>query len=337
MIRLLTLLLFFGLLSTPPVRSQSISIQPLLTGTEVSFRALSVVSDEIVWASGTKGTVVTSVDGGNTWRVHVVEDMPQADFRALYAFDERIAMIANAGSPGKILRTEDGGSTWATVYVNTHPDVFIDGIDFWNEREGIVYGDPLGGRMLLLQTRDGGRTWRDVTTSPQLEPGEASFAASGTGIRCRDDGGLLICTGGKVTRLWHSPDQGKTWNFFKLPLTDGSPSTGAFSVGVSRRWIVVGGDYQNEDLHTGHYAHSDDRGKSWQTPKAGTRGYRECVEHLGDATWIAVGPSGLDVSTDDGNTWTGLSDIQGLHVARKSRKGNRVIAAGSKGAIYRLR
>src|SRR5579863_2477566 len=36
-------------------------------GTAASFRGLSVVSEDVVWASGTQGTVIRTVDSGKTW------------------------------------------------------------------------------------------------------------------------------------------------------------------------------------------------------------------------------------------------------------------------------
>jgi photosystem II stability/assembly factor-like uncharacterized protein len=295
-----------------------------------------VVTDEIIWASGTNGTVIKSIDGGKTWLAIAVQGMDQADFRTLYAFDAHHAVIANVGSPGKVLTTVDGGITWRTTYTNMHPDIFIDGVDFWNEREGILYGDPVDGRMLMLRTEDAGNSWRPVESSPPLESGEASFAASGTGIRCLSDGGLLVCTGGLVSRLWSSVDKGLSWTFSRPPVVQGKSSTGIFSVAGVSRWVVVGGDFQDASLTTNHHFYSDDHGKTWKTPNVSARGYRECVEFLDDRTWIAAGPTGIDLSLDDGVSWSGVSDVKGLHVIRKARAGTRVFGAGASGAVVEI-
>jgi photosystem II stability/assembly factor-like uncharacterized protein len=148
---------------------------------------------------------------------------------------------------------------------------------------------------------------------------------------------LSVCTGGAVSRLWHSTDKGVTWSFFRPPVVQGKASTGIFSMAANGRWVVVGGDFQNETGRTDHHLYSDDAGKTWQVPAVSVRGYRECVESLGQETWIAVGPSGIDVSTDNGITWSGLSDLKGLHVIRKSRRGTGVFAAGSNGTMLRLK
>ena len=321
----------------PSAQSQELLLEPLTLGSDASLRALSIVNDEVAWASGTRGTVARTLDGGKTWHVHQVKEMEKSDFRTLYAMDKQTAIIANAGSPGKILRTADGGESWSVVYTNNHPEIFFDGADFWNDQEGIVYGDPIDGKMFILKTPDGGKSWDSLETSPHLETGEASFAASGTGIRCLGQDNLIICTGGKVSRLWHSTDNGVSWTFSRPPVVHGTTSAGIFSVAAAHRWIIVGGDFQNDSLAVNHHAYSDDQGKTWQLPKRSTRGYRECIEFLGNGNWVAVGPAGIDASSDDGITWSGVSDVKGLHVVRKARKGKLVLAAGSNGRIYRLK
>ena len=42
--------------------------------TTASFRGLSVVSEKVIWASGTGGTVLGSVDGGKNWTIIKVPD-----------------------------------------------------------------------------------------------------------------------------------------------------------------------------------------------------------------------------------------------------------------------
>ena len=37
--------------------------------TDAGFRGLSVVSENVIWASGTGGTVIRTTDGGKNWQV----------------------------------------------------------------------------------------------------------------------------------------------------------------------------------------------------------------------------------------------------------------------------
>ena len=312
-----------------------ISIEPIAN---TSFRALSVVDNRIIWASGSKGTVARSTDSGRTWEIIAVPGFESADFRSLYAFSVNVALIGNAGSPANILRTEDGGKSWKSVYTNTHKDSFFDGIDFWNNNDGLIYGDPIEGKMLLLRTSDGGKTWRDLSGSPTLEKGEASFAASGTGIRCTGKNDVIVCTGGIRSRLWKSSDKGESWKALNPPVAQGKPSTGIFSFAIrGNHLIVVGGDFQNDLLISGNHFYSLDLGQNWLAPKVPVRGYRECVEFLNEKTIISLGPSGVDISTDGGLVWSMFSDEKELHVIRKVQDGASMIAAGGGGKVVLIR
>ena len=319
--------------------SQPYSLLPCEVEVKSSFRGLSVVDDSIVWVSGSNGWMGRSTNGARSFAFKQVPGYEKFDFRSLFAFDSQRAIIANAGSPAHILQTTDGGQTWNSVYQNDHPDAFFDGIDFWNEREGMIYGDPIGGRMLLLITKDGGNTWNVLPESkrPLLKDGEASFAASGTGIRCYNKSTVIISTGGKTSRLLIS-NNAASWKILTPAIIQGESSTGIFSVAFrdKKNGIVVGGDFQKDSLRLNHVLFTKDAGKTWTQPITPTRGYRECVEYISKEVLIATGPTGTDISLNEGKDWQSLSDEKGFHVVRKSRKGKLVVVAGG-GKISRLK
>jgi photosystem II stability/assembly factor-like uncharacterized protein len=321
--------------------TQKLVWQTVLPQTESSFRALSVVDDHTAWVAGTKGWVGISNDGGISWTFSQVAGFETSDFRSLYAFSSQKAVIANAGAPANILITEDGGKNWNVVYTNNDTASFIDGVDFWNDREGLVYGDPINGRMLLVKTIDGGKSWSMLTDKerPLLSPGEASFAASGTNIRCAGRSLVVIGTGGKSSRLWVSENKGSSWKVFSPPVIQGQSSTGIFSFsGFNKNsGVIVGGDYLKDTLAVDHVFYTLNNGKTWNSPVTPTRGYRECVEYLSDNFLIATGPRGTDISVDGGKTWVAESDEPYFHVVRKARKGNLIIIAGGRGKISVLK
>ncbi len=306
-----------------------------------SFRGLSVVDDKTVWVSGSKGWIGQSTNRGKSWTFKQLKGYEKYDFRSLYAFDAKTAVIANAGTPAFILRTTDGGITWKEVYKNEDTSAFFDGIDFWNSKEGIIYGDPLKGRLMILHTNDGGQTWKEIPEAnrPALADGEASFAASGTNIRCFGKNKVIIATGGKVSRLWVSEDKGIHWRSMKTPILQGTNSTGIFSFAFSnnKNGIIVGGDYKHDSVKTAHVFHTRDGGKTWLQPKTPTGGYRECVEYISPKTLIATGPGGTDISYDGGINWKPICDEKGFHVIRKARNGSKelkIIAGSNK--LYTL-
>ncbi len=310
---------------------------PVKVNTTSSFRSVSVVNDKVVWLSGTNGTVCRSVDGGLHFDCLSVMGFETADFRSLYAFDDSNAVIANTGSPAQILRTANGGISWEVVYEKFNPDAFFDGIDFWNEQDGIIYGDPIDGQMLILVTTDGGRNWNQVAnaTPAYLASGEASFAASGTNIRCFNNGKVIVASGGMVSRLFVSNDKGQSWEIFPTPILQGTPSRGIFSFDFinEKEGVIVGGDYTNDSLSENNVFYSLNDAHKWEAPKIGTRGYRECVIYLSNSTLLCVGPSGIDVSYNGALDWKPFSNEKGFHVIRKSRNGSLVVLAGTEGKV----
>ena len=316
---------------------QALFWKNITTNPETSFRGLSVVDDSVAWISGTKGRVGISTDGGNNWKLMQVVGFETLDFRTLYAFNAKSAVIANAGSPAYIFTTDDGGINWKLVYKTYDTAAFIDGIDFWNNKEGIIYGDPINKRLMLLRTKDGGNTWAEIPTwqRPLLMDGEASFAASGTNIKCSGKGKIMIATGGKVSRLWVSIDKGAHWGSMPTPIYQGLTSTGIFSFAFrdDKNGVIVGGDYKQDSVRYRNVFYTTDGGKIWKAPKATTRGYRECVTYIDRKTVIATGPGGTDISHDGGASWDPSSDEKQYHAFKKSRKGNLLIMTGGAGKI----
>ena len=314
--------------------AQPYQLKKVKNNHSASFRGLSVVDDQIAWLGGSNGWVGISTDGAKSWDFAQIEGMENFSIRSVYAFDGKRALVANAGSPANILLTNDGGKTWKNVYANDNEAAFIDGMDFWNEKEGLVFGDAIDGKMLLLRTGDGGLTWSEPQSRPSLNEGEASFAASGTGIRCTGRQKAIIATGGITSRLWATEDKGGTWGTLVPPIVQGENTTGIYSVAVDGpRIIIVGGDYTKPTVSHHNNLYSTDGGTTWATPEEGVHGYRECVEFISKNTLMATGPTGIDISVDGGNHWQPLSDEEGFHVLRKARKGTLIIVAGNNGQI----
>src|SRR5262245_17981496 len=51
----------------------------------VRYRGVSAVSDTVAWASGTKGTIVRTADGGRTWQTLSIPGTEALDFRDIDA------------------------------------------------------------------------------------------------------------------------------------------------------------------------------------------------------------------------------------------------------------
>lgn len=315
------------------------TLVPLHSGAKTSLRGLSVVNDSVAWVSGSNGMYAISTDAGRTWKWDQLKLYEKLDFRDIEAFSDQKAVMVNAGTPSVILLTNDGGKSWKEVYRNESSEIFLDGIDFWDEKNGIIYGDPINGQMVLLKTSDGGNSWKDISTNNPilLIKGEASFAASGTGIRCGKNGKVWIATGGLQSRIFYSADYGKSWEAYACPIIQGKNSTGPFSIAFYRnKGVVVGGDYLQDTSRVNNTLLSVDRGKTWTSPLIPTFGYRSAVEYISAKVLFATGPGGTDFSEDGGKSWQKLSDI-GYHTVRKAKSGRLVLLSGSNGKIAQIR
>ncbi len=314
----------------------SVSAQVLTAGKASSLRGLSVVNDSVAWASGSGGWVAHTRDKGKTWDWKQLTDYAKLDFRDIEAFSATTAVMVSAGTPAVILRTDDGGTTWKEAYRNAAPEIFLDGMDFWDEQRGIIYGDPIADKMQLLKTSDGGITWTDISSSLRIamEKGEASFAASGTTIRTQKGGKVWIATGGSRSRIFYSADYGAHWEAFPCPIIQGGDSMGPFSIAFldGKTGIAAGGDYKRDTLRTNTLVLTANGGKSWKSPLKGPGGYRSCVEYITKTTLVAVGTSGVDLSHDGGKTWEFFSS-DSYNTVRRAKSGTWTLMAGSRGKI----
>ncbi len=285
------------------------------------FRGLSVVDSKIIWISGQKGLVGRSVNGGKSFSWRRVSGYEKVDFRTLHAFDKKNAVVATAGTPCVILRTSDGGKHWDHVYRSQDTLMFFDGVGFWDERHGLIFGDPINGRMFLMETLDGGKTWREIPFEdrPQLVEGEAAFAASGTTIRTLPNGHVYIATGGVKSRLWHSRDYGHHWEVFETPILQGEPSQGIFSIDFvdTLNGVIAGGDYLSDSISGRNMFITHDGGRTWEDVHY-SGGYCSCVMwHKLSHTIYAVGPSNVYLSTHDGEMWNWLAHLPGYNVVMR--------------------
>ncbi|MDB5195879.1 MAG: oxidoreductase [Flaviaesturariibacter sp.] len=315
------------------------TIEILTKGTKTSLRGLSVVDNNVVWVSGSGGTVGKSTDGGKTWHWNIVKGFEKTEFRDIEAFTATKAIIMAIDSPAYILKTIDGGENWKVVYQNNTKGMFLDAMEFWNEQAGIVVGDPIGGRLFVARTFDNGDTWQDVPMDhrPIADSGEAMFASSGTNVRALDKDEAVIVTGGLSSRIFIRDSK------IRLPLLQGKETTGANSIAIldnntrkgGKTMIVVGGDFMTPGSDTLNCFYSKDRGKTWKAPRVKPHGYRSCVEYITKKMIITTGINGSDYSTDGGITWKWFSK-EGFNACRKAKNGTAVFFAGNGGKVGKL-
>jgi len=311
--------------------------------TDAELRGLSVVSPSVVWASGQRGTVLHTTDGGAHWTRDTIPGAGTLDLRAIAATSPTTAHAISIADSSRVYRTTDGGRTWSRRWSATRKGTFLDAIQFWDAKNGIAMSDPVDGKLLLIVTSDGGDSWREIPADrlPPALQGEGGFAASGTCLAVQGSSHVWIATGGAVSaRVYHSADRGVTWTVHDTPLRAGVASAGVFSVAFrdARHGVIAGGDYEKPTLRGRNLATTSDGGATWTLidSAATPAGYRSAVAIVPGTranTLVAVGLTGSDVSVDGGATWQSADSTAYNSVAFASPSAG--WAVGPKGRIAR--
>jgi photosystem II stability/assembly factor-like uncharacterized protein len=120
-----------------------------------SLYSVQYVSENLVWSSGTTGTLLKSTDSGESWESIKLSDR-------MYVFDiffinEETGWICGESEDldsKSILRTTNSGQTWEIQYSQTQGGAFKS-IVFADEN----YGWAAGSFTNILHTTDGGKNW----------------------------------------------------------------------------------------------------------------------------------------------------------------------------------
>lgn len=337
--RWLLLLAFLAGAMAQPVPAHQVS------HTEESLRGVSTVSRQVAWASGTHGTYLRTTDGGDTWSPAQIRDAAALDFRAVVAFssDEAFLMSSGPGGQSRIYHTADGGRDWQLEFTNQNPQGFFDAMAFWDSKHGIVLGDPVPDekdklKFELLETEDG-RNWQRIRASrmPDAIAGEGAFAASNSSLailRSGNDPDIWFATGGKVARVFHSPDRGQSWTVVETPIVQGVDSAGIFSIAFRDRLhgLIAGGDYKHANEDVPDLASTKDGGKTWRLMRmADVRGYLSAVAYdpRSSPRWFLLGP---DFVTDSSRNERARYPDQKFNAISTFPEGGALLA-GPKGAI----
>ena len=301
------------------------------SGTTASLRGIFSVDGSVAWASGSEGTVLHTVDGGQHWQRCAVPDAATdgatLDFRGVQAWDAdtAIVMASGPGEKSRLYKTIDGCRTWTLNLANEEKDGFWDTIVFQNgnygfaigdRHTGVVIGDPVKGkfqtRVMLL-----GHGWFIDDAGCDALAGQAAFAASNSSVFIFGSRRYVIGTGGKagasvlISPLLLTGVADDPCTRVSVPMAGGTESSGIFSLGFRNlhMGIAVGGDYTKPNESAGTAAYTLDGGLHWVATKTSPHGYRSAVQWWEqEKLWITVGTNGSDVSRDDGRTWQRLDD-----------------------------
>ncbi|PYU06035.1 MAG: hypothetical protein DMG34_06970 [Acidobacteria bacterium] len=326
-------------LGLPAARAQSWNV--LTSGLDTNLRGISAAkissaSHIAIWASGSHGVILRSLDDGATWTRLAVPGEPDLDFRGVVAISGTTAYLMSSGEGDKsrIYKTADGGATWELQFTDVNKAFFLDSVACVSEIKCFALGDPINAKFLILQTADGHR-WNPLPPQnlPTALPKEGAFAASNSNLLVTSGSELFVATGAFAARVLHTSDGGNSWSAAAVPIAADNASSGIFAITFSteNHFLAVGGDYANPGVALRIAAFSDDRSKTWQSATQQPSGFRSAVAALGAQTFLAVGTNGSDLSQDAGVRWKAFAS-QSFN-ALFALDAQHVFAAGPKGVI----
>lgn len=263
-------------------------------------------------------------DGGATWRSQTVAELDNNWIFGVAATTPRTAHVFgynfNDGG-GNVFRTTDGGTTWQREAPNayTDPGSFPDAIEFFNPRDGVIFGDPENGSFEIYTTHNGGNTWSRVPSNKIPAPLANEY---GTAYITDKDNNtiwtLTVITDDNFNyigaRLLQSDDKGVNWYVRNSSMTfapgsgDGTIKFRNHSVGLYKNNGVLyrttdGGTTFNEVNYSGKWFSFDFDNipglPGWWISTGGGPG---------DETNSIKG-SGSSISYDDGNHWITLDTL----------------------------
>jgi photosystem II stability/assembly factor-like uncharacterized protein len=278
------------------------------SGTLAWLHGLFFVDESRGWAVGSRGALLSTSDGGATWRKlsppseDALRDIFFVDPERGWIVCERSVHLLREKDEHRsyLLRTDDGGRTWSRVEVaGADVDARLVGVRFAGARHGWAYGE-LGA---LYSTSDGGETWarRRVPTrhllldAELLDERRGWVAGAGATLLRTDDGGLTWRAARLIERAGGGPaapadageegrDGGRAVRFNAVEFADARSG-----------WVVGSG---------GAVYATSDGGATWRAQVSEVAADLYDVEFADARRGWAVGYGGVLLRTEDGGrTW----------------------------------
>ncbi|MDA3799578.1 MAG: YCF48-related protein [Kiritimatiellae bacterium] len=199
------------------------------------------VDENIVWAVGTEGTVVKTIDGGNTWE-NVSVDGFDSNLQGVAAIDAQTAWVcgnSNSVNYCGLFKTTDSGTNWVRqiggAVTNVGNLLGLDAVD-----KDTIWA--IGSSQSIIYSSNGGDFWEMKSGGGSYLDGNEIFVYDTTNIFTAQDYAIV----------W-SRDNGSTWT---------NHNTASYTMDVNSPdgtniWAIRG-DYTGGTIY-----YSPDGGLSW--------------------------------------------------------------------------
>ena len=213
-----------GLYALRPTGSVKPVVTPTPTVAPPVSRALMAPSGPIQfvdaktgWAVGPNGEILATSDGGERWMGQYTGPMKIVGVQFVDAMHGWA--VADKG----LLQTVDGGGNWEPVN-----DQSFSSVQFVTSSVGWAVEAPLEPNGQLLETTDGGQTWK--------------FQARGVQTVCAANDKLVWIAGSDEAggmSLARSDDGGFTWAGTPLSVPEGEPWTATLRCAGTDAWVLL--------------------------------------------------------------------------------------------------
>ncbi len=250
------------------------------SGTEKRLLTLHFLNENEGWAGGNDGTILKTVNGGNTWTSQNIGTL--VNIHSIFFIDSLIGWAVlyewTPNRHGSIIHSTDGGESWNVQF--SIQGYTFHSIHFNDENNGWV----VGSSGIAFLTTNGGYTW--LQQYPNTQGGwlwPVFFI----------DNNIGWTAGDPLFGMFKSTDGGNSWSSTSLPV-------------VERVYSLIFLDHQIGWLSAaqGQIAKSIDGGISWEIVQSGTSQYLRDIYFLDYNIGWSVGYNGTIIySTDGGNYW----------------------------------
>ena len=257
------------------------------------LRAVYFLDQNRGWVAGSGGTLLETIDGGQTWRK--LYPLTKDNLRDVYFANEKIGWLiaerdvlklkTNDEPRTYLLKTEDGGFSWRRVFLNgSDVNARLVRAVFADAERGWVFGES----GVVFSTRDGGDHWvRQASPTRHLLLGGAFVDPAH---------GWLVGAGATILQ---TSDGGMTWQSGNVRDGDGARFTAASFVGKSLGWAVG---------TAGRVFATTDGGLTWFEQRSNVNDDLSDVKFIDASEGWAVGTQGTLLHTIDGGVhWSAPS------------------------------
>ncbi len=250
------------------------------------LRSVHFVDAKTGWIGGSKGTLLKTVDGGDTWikRPGITSDTIRqivfADKNHGWLLCERDIYNLGQAESSYLMRTADGGKIWHRVDLENNQRQRITRIFFAKNGFGLAIGET----GVLFGLKDDNQTWKKLSLP--------STYLMSDGVFLDEFRGTIVGGGGTIL---FTEDAGITWN---RALINGksSPRFSALYFNGGRVGWAVGS--------SGSVFQTFNSGRAWRAQKSGTTERLNDVVFLDSAEGWAIGDEGVILhTTTAGNIW----------------------------------